>query len=565
MTPRDVTTSFARTLVDEWVRAGLTHSVVSPGSRNTPLVLALARDGRVRVDVVIDERSAGFVALGIGLATGRPAVVCCTSGTAAANLHPAVVEAHHARVPLLVCTADRPPELRDCGAGQTIDQTRLFGPAARWFQDPGPPHDVPDAPMYWRALAARAFIACVGPPAGPTHLNLPFREPLVPTGAPLVDAPGRVNGVPWTQHRRPRAQLAPDDVAALAGLIRDHPNGVIVAGSGAGADPDAVTRFARVSGWPVLADPLSQLRTGAYNVSTYEALLRHDAFARAHTPQLVLRLGAPLTSKVAGMWLSSVPQLLIDPDGAWSDPHRAATEHLAVDPTNLLHALVGALDAPPSMDWLARWCDAERRARRAIDDELNASATPIEGQIARDLAAAIPSGGSLVVASSLPVRALEWCMAPRRGLRVFANRGTNGIDGFASTVAGVAAGTPAQRAPTVGLCGDLCFVHDTNGLLALRDLDATIVVIDNGGGGIFSYLPQAGLAEFDAFFLTPTGLDLVATARAHGVCAERLDAPVFWPDVIAGGPRVVVVPVDRDRSADGHRRLWRAAATVLSV
>src|SRR5947209_10963261 len=207
MTGRDVTTSFARTLVDEWVRSGLTHAVVSPGSRSTPLVLALARDGRLRVDIVLDERSAGFRALGVGLATGRPAIVCCTSGTAAANFHPAVIEAHHARVPLLVCTADRPAELRDWGAGQTIDQSKLFGGAVRWFHDPGPPEQAEsDAETNGRgrSLAARAGAATEGPPAGPVHLNLPFREPLVPTGAPAVEAPGRAGGAPWIRSRAPR-------------------------------------------------------------------------------------------------------------------------------------------------------------------------------------------------------------------------------------------------------------------------------------------------------------------------------------------------------------------------
>jgi 2-succinyl-5-enolpyruvyl-6-hydroxy-3-cyclohexene-1-carboxylate synthase len=562
MTNVDVTTSFARTLVDEWARDGVTHAVVAPGSRNSPLVLALARDGRVHVDVVLDERSAAFVALGIGLASGRPAVVSCTSGTAAANLHPAVIEANHARVPMLVCTADRPPELRECGAGQTIDQTRLFGGAVRWFHDPGPPSEGQSG-QYWRALAARAYATTLGPPPGPVHLNLPFREPLVPTGTPLVDAPGREGEQAWTRHRATYSHATPEDVAALAALVRKHPKGVITAGWGAGAHADAVARFVRASGWPVLADPLSQLRTGRHVISTYEALLRVAEFAAAHRPELVLQLGAPVTSKVANAWLSDVPRVLIDPDHVWLDPAHNTVEHVAADATDLLDALTRALADDSTSEWQADWCGADQRVRAAIDRELDACESPIEGLIAREVAATIPDGGTLMVASSLPVRALEWCMRPRPGLRVLANRGANGIDGFVSTVAGVARGGTPGDAPVVGLCGDLCFLHDTNGLPALRDTDARIIVIDNNGGGIFSYLPQRDLAEFDRLFATPSGLDPAAVACAHGVDALRVD-PCAWRGVLASGPRVVVVPVDGDAAFEGHRRLWRAAATAVS-
>src|SRR5438132_3293628 len=248
----------------------------------------------MHVDVVLDERSAGFRALGIGLASGRPALGCCTSGTAAVNLHPSVIEAHHARVPLLVCTADRPAELRDWGAGQTIDQAGLFGGAVRWFHDPGPPDEAPEGSMTnarWRALACRAAAHASGPPAGPVHLNLPFREPLVPTGAPLLDAPGRAHGAPWIRPPSARREPATDDVTRLAALVRAHPRGLLVAGWGAGVDPVIAERFARAAAWPVVADPTSQLRTGPYAVSTYEALLRVDESARACKPELAVRRG----------------------------------------------------------------------------------------------------------------------------------------------------------------------------------------------------------------------------------------------------------------------------------
>jgi 2-succinyl-5-enolpyruvyl-6-hydroxy-3-cyclohexene-1-carboxylate synthase len=573
----DVTTSFARTLVDEWVRNGITAAVVSPGSRNTPLTLALVRDGRMRVDVVLDERSAGFRGLGIGLASGRPAIVCCTSGTAAVNLHPAVVEAHHARVPLLVCTADRPAELRDWGAGQTIDQAHLFGGAVRWFHDPGAPEVAGTASETngrWRALAARAVAEAQGPPAGPVHLNLPFREPLVPTGSPLLDAPGRAPGGPWIRSTAPRVDPDPSEVDRLTTLVRDEPNGALVAGWGAGVSASVAQAFARAAGWPVIADPLSQLRTGSHAISTYEGLLRVESFAGAHRPELVVRIGAPVTSKIANAAFDGVPTVLVDPDAAWLDPQHTASERVRADGNALLAAVTAGLGATRgSAAWADEWIDAEQRARRALDTVLDESVA-CEGRIARDVSASISDGGALVVASSLPVRALEWSMAPRAGVSVLANRGANGIDGFVSTALGIAG---AHDGPVVALCGDLCFLHDTNGLLdggvlgggrhdGSGRVPATFVVVDNSGGGIFAYLPQHDLAEFEPLFATPQSVDLVAVARAHGVRAERVDCAALGgllreePDAT----RVLVVPVDRVTAQRQHARAWEAVATAVA-
>jgi 2-succinyl-5-enolpyruvyl-6-hydroxy-3-cyclohexene-1-carboxylate synthase len=567
MSERDAATAFSIAIVDEWARSGCTDAVIAPGSRSSPIALALARDARFRVDVVLDERSAGFRALGIGLATGRPAIVCCTSGTAAANLHPAVIEAAHARVPLVVCTADRPPELRDAGAGQTIDQHGLYGPAVRWYCDPGPPVDIAGAGATWRAMACRAFSAATGPPAGPVHLNLPFREPLVPTGAPLVDAPGRAGARAWTVHE-PAMRVAGDaTVARIAEIVRAHPEGALLAGWGSEVSASTVQRFARAAGWPILADAISGLRDGPHAISTYEALLRDTRFAAAHAPTSVLRVGAPLTSKAAGAWARGArAQVLVDPHGEWLDPDHRAAVRIGADGEALLDAVVGVLemDRPVSAGWLDGWIEAERRARAAMDATLDESEAPYEGQVARDLARRLPDGAALVVASSLPVRALEWCMAPRAGLRLYSNRGANGIDGFVSTVFGIA--RAATSAPVVALCGDLCFLHDANGLYnAASSAPATFVVVDNNGGGIFSYLPQHDLPEFEALFATPHGLDLVEVARSHGVTADRVDDLGKLDDaLVAGETRVLVVPVDRARGVEQHRALWRAVADAIA-
>jgi 2-succinyl-5-enolpyruvyl-6-hydroxy-3-cyclohexene-1-carboxylate synthase len=568
---RDANTGFARAVVDEWVRNGVAHACVAPGSRSTPLALALAGDGRLAVHVFLDERSAAFAALGIGRATGRPAVVLCTSGTAAANFHPAVLEAHHGRVPLVVATADRPAELRDAGAGQTVDQTKLYGDAVRWFVDLGAPEDVPGAGAWWRSTAARTVAAAVGPPAGPVHWNLPFREPLVPTGEPLVDAPGRAGDAPWTVSE-PSTRVADRDVAArVAALVRRHPRGVIMAGWGADADPDLVDRVAELCAWPVLADPVSGLRRGAFAVSTYDPLLRVPGFAGTHRPDVLLRLGAPTTGRAVNELLHGVPAVVVDPDGAWLDPARDAVERVTGDPDGFLRALAVTLaGGRADRAWLDDWLDADARARTALDAFLDAETEPFEGRIARDVADAVPDGGTLVVASSMPVRDLESFARPRDGVRVVANRGVNGIDGFVSTVVGVAL---AGTAPVVALVGDLCFLHDANGLLGVsgRGIDATFVVVDNDGGGIFSFLPQATAVpdHFEALFGTPQGVDLAALAALHGVPVDDVTAgaavgAAVRAAVDAGGVRIVRVRTDRTTNVDRHRAAWAAVASALS-
>jgi 2-succinyl-5-enolpyruvyl-6-hydroxy-3-cyclohexene-1-carboxylate synthase len=566
----DLNTSLARALVDEWARAGVRDAALAPGSRSAPLALALAADGRIRLSVFLDERSASFFAVGAAKASGRPAVVVCTSGTAAANFHPAVVEAWHAHVPLLVCTADRPPELRDTGAGQTIDQLKLYGGSVRWFADVGAPEDFTGAGRYWRSLASRAWAAALGPPAGPVHLNLAFREPLVPTGEPLVEVDGRPAGGPWTESR-PRAPFPhPEDVAAVAAAVDANPRGVLVAGWGAGVSHAAVDRLARAAGWPVLADAVSGLRAGPNAVSTYDPLLRGPEFARRWKPNLAIHVGSPLTNRSATAWLDdAVPRILVDPHGAWLDPHRTASHRVAADPDALLTAVTDQICWRPSTGgWLAGWRTAEATARRTIDGLLDSWEAPFEGRVARDLAACLPDRATLVVGSSMPVRDAESFVAPRAGLRWLANRGANGIDGFVSTVLGVA--RASADGPVVALLGDLTFLHDTGGLFHAtnRDVDAVLVVLDNDGGGIFSFLPQASLPRhFETVFGTPHGLDLLAVAAAYGLPARRVSkasevVPAVRDAVAARGVQLVVVATDRAENVARHREVWEAVAAT---
>ncbi len=570
----DANTAFSRCLVDEWSRSGLTDAVVSPGSRSTPLALALADHPGIAVHVHIDERSASFFALGLAKATGRPAVVLCTSGTAAANFHPAVLEASYARVPMIVCTADRPPEFRQVGDGQTVDQAHLYGDAVRWYSEPETPRaDALGAAAWatWRSLADRALAESLGPPAGPVHLNLPFREPLVPASASDTpfDLGGRPEGRPWLRVARSKQLAGEDLVDELAQRIAATPKGVVVAGWGAGVDTDSAERLALAAQWPILADPLSGLRSGPAAVSTYDALARIDTVKDTLRPDLVLRVGAPLTSKYAMGWLGGSPTVVVDPQRSWSDPQRAADHVLDVEAPSLLRAVAERVSTPPG-PWLASWLHAEKTARSIIDGEIDAWSEPFEGRIARDVMAWLPDGASLMVASSMPVRDLEMFAASRRGVRVLANRGVNGIDGFVSSALGVAAGN--RGSVTVALVGDLCMLHDANGLLGAqrRGIDLVLVVIDNNGGGIFSFLPQAeSAAHFEELFGTPHDIDLGALGALHGIPVTEVNDAAHLVGAIAAavaakGITIVHIRTDRSENAQRHARVLRAVADALS-
>jgi 2-succinyl-5-enolpyruvyl-6-hydroxy-3-cyclohexene-1-carboxylate synthase len=578
---------FALTLVDELARAGLTDACLAPGSRSAPLALALAEHPGIRVHVHLDERSAAFFALGAAKRSGRAVVVVCTSGTAAANFHPAVLEADQARTPLLVLTADRPPELRGTGANQATDQLKLYGSAVRWFCEVGAPGDDPAAGRYWRSLASRAVAEATGAPAGPVHLNLAFAEPLVPFGPPSGEAgasvpgawlrlggdpaPGRPDGAPWTKAPAAVREADPREVADLAAAVRANPRGLLVAGWGVDLDPGVVDGFAAASGWPVLADPLSGARRGPAAVAAYDGLVRAPGFAAAHRPSLVVRVGAAPTSKALTGWLDeSVPQILVDPGGGWLDPGRTASLRLTADPSALLAAVTARLGVPaPAGPWLQEWLEADRLARAAIDGLLDDWAEPFEGRVARDLVAWMPDGGTLVVGSSMPVRDVDAFAAPRDGLRFVANRGLSGIDGFVATALGVAA---AGTEPVAALCGDLTLLHDASSLLgaAGRPRGVVLVVCDNDGGGIFSFLPQARLPGelFEPLFGTPHGLDLTALAAAARVPATVVEkaadlVPALDAALAGGGTRLVVVRGERAANLARHRAVTEAVAAAV--
>lgn len=542
----DANATAAATLVDEWIRCGVDHAVVAPGSRSTPIALALAERPELAVHVVHDERVAAFVALGLGL-DGAPAVLVCTSGTAPVNFHPAVVEAELSEVPMIVATADRPPELRGVSAPQTIDQIDLYGRSVRWFVD-APVPDEAD-PADWRPLARRAFATSTGAPAGPVHVNLPFREPLLgsPADLPPHIAPPEVVS--------PHSTTSANAVTRVAELERQR--GVIVAGGRSGVGRGDVVALAERLGWPILADPCSGLRDAPQAVTAFDPILRFDEFAAAHAPEVVVRIGRAPASKVLSQWIvrSEAPVVQIGGPGVVDPECNVAAFGSLGD----LDGWTGAANTP----WLARWRHANERAEAAIDAALAelplgepAVARAVSG-IARELEA------DLVAASSMPIRDVEWFGG---SVTAHANRGANGIDGVISTALGCAL---AGRT-VFTLVGDIAFVHDSNALVALPDrcVDLRIVVIDNAGGGIFNFLPQASalsIERFEQLFGTPHGTDVTALASAHGVDAATVDTVEGLGERLASpGPSVTRVVTDRIDNVRLHDDLTAAVATALS-
>ena len=563
----DLAATYCATLVDEWVHCGLRDAVLSPGSRSTPMALALAANESVALHVHHDERSASFMALGLARASRRPVLLLCTSGTAAAQLHAGVIEAHQSFVPMLVITADRPPELQGVGAPQTIDQRNLYGRAVRWFCEPGPPQ-LGGAP-WWRDLARDGWIRCCGEKPGPVHLNLAFREPLVGVAGELAPAREPLepvgSGARWG--------LTDERLAAL-GKALGGVSGLIIAGDRAArCDQDAVAvhRLAAHLRWPVLADALSGCRRELpATVTTFDALVRHEPFAGAHVPRVVLRLGGLPASKELSAWLASSGALQIGMDrfGMCPDPDGVLSERLHVDIAIAVDQIRSVSPAPAPTSWMASWSAAEAAARSAIERVTTAHPEATEPGAAIDLATMLSDGGVLVVSSSMPVRDLEWYAPARDGLEVLANRGANGIDGVVSTAVGAALG----GAPTALLVGDVAFLHDSNGLLGLmrRSLNLVIVVVDNDGGGIFSFLPQRVSLDderFEQLFGTPHGVDLDSLVRAHGVPVESVTTRTGLQAALAGaltrgGPRVVVVRTDRAANVELHREINAAVAVA---
>jgi 2-succinyl-5-enolpyruvyl-6-hydroxy-3-cyclohexene-1-carboxylate synthase len=568
-------------LAAELAAAGVTDACISPGSRSTPLALALDRHG-MRIWAIVDERSAGFFALGLAQTSGRSVVLLCTSGTAAANYLPAVVEASLACVPLVVVTADRPPELRDCRAAQTIDQVRLFGSHVRWSVDVPAPAAEPDLEAFYRTLACRAVAAAAEAPAGPVHLNLPMREPLLEIEQIEEEdetEPQAARGsTPWVRVHPAVEAPSPALVAALADSLCGIERGLIVCGPGTGEGAAApVAALARALAWPILADPLSGLRFGSHDrsriVDAYDLLLRDRAFAAGHVPEALLQLGGPPISKVLERFVCASPRprhVVAASSRLWPDPTHRATDLVRAAAAPLAAALAERLATMrKSSRWLDSWLAATGRARSALDHAVAAEESLFEGKALPVLAEVLPVGARLHVGNSLPVRHLDLFLGSSAApLAVHGNRGASGIDGVVSTAAGASA---AGRGPVVLVLGDLSFLHDLGGLQAAarHRLDLVVVLLNNDGGGIFSFLPQAALdaPRFERLFATPHGLDI---AGAAALCGARLARPRNWDEfrrdvtaALRGGLHVIEVLSDRALLRERHAALVAAGLASL--
>jgi 2-succinyl-5-enolpyruvyl-6-hydroxy-3-cyclohexene-1-carboxylate synthase len=627
MTPTADTYTLLRAFVDELARCGMHAACTSPGSRSAPLVLSLAREPRLRCYSHVDERCSGFFALGLAKASGLPVAVACTSGTACAELLPAVIEAHEARVPLLLLTADRPAELRENGAGQAIDQLKLFGGAAKWFFEVGV-HDAGVEQLRWmRTLACRAYWTALEGRPGAVHLNFPLREPLVIEEQPPLEQSGRADGRPHVA-RMPSA-LSPATADAprvgdtlLSELVLRAHRGVVVAGrderqTGLGA---AAAAFAAAAGWPLLADPLSGARRGDAAIAHYDALLRDDAFVTSLVPDLILRVGDLPVSKPLRTWLAGladVRQVALDPERAWQDPASVVSDSLALDPTAALNQLADARKLPSAPvplaklalaasdadqapvsteeDWLASWRSADERAAEAILGALGAEPLS-EPAVAAELGVLLAEQATLFVASSMPVRDIEtfWPVRPDPP-RVLCNRGANGIDGTVSSAFGASA---AGSGPVVLLIGDVALAYDIGGLLAATRLalKLTIVLLDNNGGGIFDFLPVAATPMartagsevsvvepgedspaapgdediYTRHIATPTGLDFAAAAGLYGLEHQQVATAVELRAALEhalsqdAGSTIIQVRTDRAQNVELHRHIWRAVSRAVA-
>jgi 2-succinyl-5-enolpyruvyl-6-hydroxy-3-cyclohexene-1-carboxylate synthase len=585
-----------RAFVEELVRSGVRHAVICPGSRSTPLALALALEPGIRCFTHIDERAAAFFALGLAKATRRAVAMLGTSGTAVVNFGPAIVEAREGRTPLLVLTADRPPELRDRGAPQTIDQDHLFGRQVKWYVELPVPEATSAADVlerHLRGVVDRAVAVAQEQPAGPVHLNLPFREPLVPDGdlragrlpERAVDGDG-VDPEPdafvsiVAGRRRPHGAA----LDQLAGRVRAAARGLIVCGplDRSGFAP-AVARLAAASGFPILADGLANLRLGPHDrshvVARHDAIVRCQAFRVSHRPDLVIRFGGTPTSKaLLTMLQDDAPSQVAVDEGGWNEPTLRPVTIVHADPLDIAEGLADRLaDRAPSAagaTWLEAWLSADRAADEAIRAWLDALDEPFEGGPFAE-AAALPDGTVLLAGNSMPVRDLDaFLPGGATNLRCLGNRGANGIDGVVSTALGVAA---AGIGPVVLVVGDVSFLHDLNALVAARlhDLSATIVLVNNDGGGIFSFLPQAttdrpeiGLPEhYEALFGTPHGVDVGPIVGAlggeHRLLGPGQLAPAIRDSVARLGVRVLELRTDRRRNVELHRACVEAVRRAL--
>lgn len=575
MNHQEALTAYTAAFVAELVQTGVTEAVVSPGSRSTPMAMVMAEHPGLNVHIHVDERSAAFFALGIAKASGKPVAILCTSGTAAANYFPAIAEANISRVPLIVITSDRPHELRDVGAPQAIDQLRLYGHHVKWFVEMALPEKTDEMLRYVRSVCGRAAATALQAPSGPVHLNFPFREPLIPklddeNLFQLNERPTRYVNV-----RTGKLTIEKNEMSEIAAAISEHENGIIVCGQleeeGFAA---AVTELSARLNFPILADPLSQLRSGKHStenvIDAYDAFLRNDEAKAYLKPAMVIRFGSMPVSKALTIFLKENRQALhfvVDGGGGWRDPAVLSTEMIYCQETAFCQGILAELKAMPNESFLNKWKGINRLTKdnmTIIKDTAELS----ESRLFYQLAEMLPEKAGLFVGNSMPIRDLDSFFHNNgKSIRVLANRGANGIDGTVSTALGAAS---VSSQPFYLVLGDLTFFHDLNGLLAakLYNIDITIIVVNNNGGGIFSFLSQAEHPKhFELLFGTPLDLDFEHVVRMYNGKFTRIkDWDHFETTMKSAhhGLNVIEIVSERDRNTKEHRQMWELVSQEIS-
>lgn len=576
MNHQEALTSYIAAFVAELVSTGIRDIVVSPGSRSTPIAMVMAEHPVLRLHIHVDERSAAFFALGIAKASKKPVAILCTSGTATANYYPAIVEAFHARVPLLVLTADRPHELRDVGAPQAIDQIHLYGKHVKWFVEMSPPEGTDDMLRYARMVCARAAATALSAPAGPVHLNFPFREPLVPK----LDMDNLFihteRGEGYVKTAGKRYSVPEDELELLHREVVTGEKGVIICGAIDDEDfAEAVTRLAEKLQYPILADPLSQLRSGEHKgthiIDTYDTFLRNEEARKALKPDIIIRFGAMPVSKYLTFFIKEnheAKQWVIDGGGGWRDPSLLATTMIYANEPDFCLRLADVIDKQPSSEYFTKWKSLNELTKSHVE-KIKEVPQLSEGRLFYELSKLLPSQVTLFVGNSMPIRDLDtFFHYNQKSIKIMANRGVNGIDGTVSTALGAA--TVCQ--PMYLVLGDLTFFHDLNGLIQakLYELNIKIIVINNNGGGIFSFLPQASEPKnFERLFGTPLDLKFEhAVQMFNGRYTHVTDwehfTSSFRQDLGNDGLSVMEISTNRDHNLSEHRNLWDSVSQEIS-
>lgn len=576
MNHQETLTSYIAAFVAELVQAGVSDVVVSPGSRSTPMAMVIAEHPELRLHIHIDERSAAFFALGIAKASGKPTAILCTSGTAAANYFPAIVEAYYSRVPLIVLTADRPHELRDVGAPQAIDQIQLYGKHVKWFVEMAPPEQTIEMVRYARAVCARSVAIAQASPAGPVHLNFPFREPLIPNleKENLFDFSERFDG--YVDIEQGALSLSENQMIQIAKKLSTYEKGLIVCGDISSIIfQKAVVALSAQLQFPIIADPLSQLRSGEHDktniIDAYDTFLRNPDAKKNLKPDVIIRFGAMPVSKALTNFIKEnldIEQIVIDGGQGWRDPSLISTNMIYCDETMFCKNISSYLSSRDASDYLLKWRDLNTFTRENLL-QIRETKDLSEAKLFHQLGDLLPEGSTLFVGNSMPIRDLDtFFHLNNKNIKVMANRGANGIDGIVSTALGAA----SVHQPLFLVLGDLTFFHDLNGLIAskLYNININIIVINNNGGGIFSFLPQSNHPKnFELLFGTPLDLDFsqaVSMYNGHYTLCTDWDhfSTSFSQNLQKDGLKVIEIPTNREKNLQEHRELWNSVSQEIS-